>query len=116
MGILVRAGRLLGLVKVPRVGDKVWWAPKEVGGLVTKREMNGTIVFQGGEIVINKKGRAVPRWTVGAGVNTYRWDESLQMWIVGQGKLPKNVRGDIVTPDPVAASGSSQGSFAVKKD
>lgn len=114
MSILIRVGRALGIVRVPRIGDQVWWAPKGVGGVVTARYTNGNIIFQGGEIVKNKKGREVPRWTVAAGVNTYVWNADIAMWVVGQGRLPKSARGVIVTPDPVAVSGALKGSFAVK--
>lgn len=103
------------VTRVPLVGDPVWWAPKQIGCVVTAIEPNGNVVFQGGEIVKNSRGRQIPRWTVAAGCSTYLWDESLQMWIVGQGVTPKEVRGAILKPSPVQLSGQAAGSFARSK-
>lgn len=114
MSILIRVGRVVGIIKIPRVGDKVWWAPKGLGGIVTGRGEKGTMIFQGGELITNKKGRVVPRWTVAAGIDTYVWHADIKMWVVGQGPTPKLVNGQVITPDPVAVSGASTGSFAVK--
>lgn len=100
-------------LRVPQVGEKVWWAPKGLGCLVTHAGNGLVFQFQGGETIKNKKGRQVPRWTVQAKLGAATWDNILGMWIVGQGKTPKLVRGTIITPDPVAMSGKSTGSFAV---
>lgn len=98
--------------KLPGVGDQVWWAPKQLGCIVTARDLNGNFTFQGGEIVRNKRGREVPRWTVMAGLDSAKWDESSKMWIVGEGPAPKNVRGVVIVPTPVVVSGQSKGGFA----
>lgn len=111
---LIRAKSLFGLIRLPKIGEAVWWAPKGVGCVITDVLSNGNVVFQGGPVVRNKRGRQVPQWTVATGGETPQWDESIQMWIVGQGPLPKNTRGTIITPDPVALSGKSVGSFAVR--
>jgi len=95
--------RLLG--RVPAIGDPVWWAPKELGGIVTERRAD-IIVFQGGEIVRNKRGRETPRWTVASRADNFTWHEDLKLWSVGQGPMPKTVRGVIVTPDLIEVKGS----------
>lgn len=103
--------RAVGL-RVPLVGDLVWWAPKQFMGRVT--EVRGNMVtFQGGELVENKKGRIVPRWTTMSRSENYKWDR--QFWVIGQGPTPKiSENGQIIYPDPVSLSGKSRGSFAVK--
>lgn len=101
--------------RIPQVGDPVWWAPKQVGCVITARHPDGSMTFQGGEIVKNVKGRQVPRWTAMTGRSTYLWDARLRTWVVGQGPIPKIVRGLVVQPQPVALSGSAQGSFAAER-
>lgn len=99
---------------VPRVGDPVFWAPKGLECVVTATNPNGSFLFQGGELVTNKMGRVTPRWTVAAGADSCLYDAELKVWIVGQGPLPRSVRGTIITPEPVQLSGQATGSFAVK--
>jgi hypothetical protein len=106
--------RLKKLVsKVPNVGDPVWWASKQLGCIVTELQGNGTVIFQGGEIVKNGKGREVPRWTVATFATNAVWNGTIHMWVVGEGPAPKDVRGTVITPDSVLLSGVGKGSFAV---
>src|SRR4026209_2303235 len=106
MTILSRIKRLI--TKLPSVGDAVWWAPKQLGCTITKVRKDGVITFQGGELVTNSKGRVLPRWTVMA--TSYDYDPAFNMYVVGQGLLPKNVRGTIIKPEPVLLSGKATGS------
>lgn len=99
-------------LRVPLLGDLVYWAPKKVRGIVSGREGN-VIIFQGGEIIQNKRGREVPRWTVSSRSENFVRRDDLGLWIIGQGETPKLVNGVVVYPEPVALSGSSVGSFAV---
>ena len=101
--------------RTPLVGDPVWWAPKRAQCVVTETHGDGSFVFQGGEIVKNKRGRQVPRWTVAARHAGATWKPDLGIWIVGEGPTPKRGRDHtVVYPEPVAMSGTSRGSFAVE--
>jgi hypothetical protein len=100
-------------VRIPSLGDPVWWAPKCAGCTVTRVQTDGLITFQGGETIKNKKGRQVPRWTVQSLVKNFVWRDDLKMWIVGAGPHPKTLRGQVVYPEPARLSGQAQGSFAV---
>lgn len=93
-------------VRTPKIGDKVWWASKQVGLVVA--EVGPTrFVAVGGEIVrARRSGRQVPRWTLTTPHRTTLWHEQLGMWIVGQGKYPRVPRGtQVIRPDPVHAEG-----------
>jgi hypothetical protein len=95
---------------VPRLGDPVWWAPMRLGCQIT--EVRGPeVIFQGGELVTNTQGRQVPRWTVMTTVEHMTFDPGISMWIVGQGEVPKDIRGQVVRPTPVVLSAAT-GSFA----
>jgi hypothetical protein len=108
------------IVRIPSVGDSVWWAPKGVGGEVRSVQTNGMVSLTAGPLVKNKKGRQVPRWTVQANAKSFVWRGDLNCWILGQGPHPKVVRGEIknpkghqiVRPTPVQMSGQAKGSFA----
>ena len=108
-GLIRRFGR-----KRPTVGDPVWWASKAVGAHVTEIYGDGSVVFQGGEIVKNSQGREVPRWTVATVPDEMVWNHTLDCWVVGSGPLPRSVRGVIIYPKPVLLSGKATGSFAAR--
>lgn len=95
-------------LRIPRAGDPVWWAPKKIGCTITEVKSDGSLIFQGGDIVVRPTGKTVPRWTVATVAEQLRWDERTSMWILGQGEIPKNVRGEVVTPGPINASIGSQ--------
>lgn len=99
-------------LRLPSAGEKVWYAPKRCGMLVTRLRTDGMVIFQGGPIVKNKRGRQTPRWTVQARATDGVWRPDLDMWIFGEGPTPRNVRGQVVYPDPVQITGKAQGSFA----
>ena len=103
-------------LRYPQPGEAVWWAPKQLGAIVTSLNADGSFTFQGGELVKNSKGRLLPRWTVMAGADTVYYDPSVKMWICGQGKLPHAVRGIVLMPEPVQLSGEARGSFATLKE
>lgn len=111
MSILIRMKRRLGIVQVPKVGDRVWWAPKGIGAYVTSRDLNGNFVFQGGPIVENRNSRQVPRWTVMAAFDAAIWHPEINAWVVGQGPIPKGPNEVIITPIPVSLSGQVKGGF-----
>lgn len=104
----IKVNQLLG--KVPKIGDPVWWAARGISGVITEQSPSGGFIFQGGNIVKNRKGREVPRWTVAASVKSYVWNDG-GFWVVGKGPIPKEVRGLVVYPKPVLASGKAVGSF-----
>lgn len=108
------AAATLLVPKRPAVGDPVWWAPKQVGCVVTKvyGDNGGRIQFQGGPIVKNNRGRQLPRFTVETVGGGARWDTRLEMWVVGQGPRPRRAGELILLPDPVLISGQRRGSFA----
>ena len=105
----------------PTVGDRVWWAPKQIGAVITEAFADGSFVFQGGPIVRNAKDREGPRWTVSSSYTTRRqvrefseergvefeevwkrathWRSDLGMWVVGHGPMPKRARDRVVMPD-----------------
>lgn len=91
-------------VRIPAVGNHVWWAPKELDCIVTSVGKLG-FTFQGGEM-IQRGNRLVPRWTVATGFD-HPFDESTGTWIIGEGRTPKNVRGKVILPDPVKVSSGS---------
>lgn len=93
-------------VRVPLLGDRVWWAPKQLECIVISVGPLG-FTFQGGELVKKSK-RTVPRWTVYTGFD-HKWDEAVGSWIVGEGQTPKSVRGLVVKPDPVKIDLSAYG-------
>ena len=107
--------RTTGVLRIPAAGELVWWASKQIGCTVTKVSTNGILTFQGGEIIKNKKGRQVPRWTVQSRIENATFDPATQYWIVGEGLTPKVIRGVVVTPKPVSVSGYAQGSFATAR-
>lgn len=90
------------IARIPRIGDAVWWAPKQVGLRIT--EANATcFVAVGGELVRRKRsGRLTPRWTVTTPHRGPVWDAHHEMWVVGRGKPPLVRGGLILKPDPVA--------------
>lgn len=96
------------------LGSPVWWRPKSVGLSVQHIYSDGSVLLQGGPIVRNKSGREVPRWSVATLERNLKWHADINMWSLGQGPLPKNVRGQVITPDPVYLSGVAQGSFATQ--
>ena len=99
------------MIAQPYVGSAVWWAPKRVGCVITA--IRDTLVtFQGGEIIRNRRGREVPRWTVQVEVKHLRWDAELGMFFVGRGPKPRTQGGIVLTPEPLALSGTTRGSFA----
>lgn len=82
----------------PRVDDPVWWTSKQVWGVVTKVESDGSFVFQCGPVVETRTGRQVPRWTVATHVEDAKWTG--KMWVVGNGPNPV---GRVVNPEPMRA-------------
>lgn len=110
--LFVRAGPVV--TKAPMIGDPVWYAPKRVGCMVIRVNVGqNSVVFRGGPVVKNKRGREVPRWTIQTRITNLRWNPHTKMFNVGEGPTPKVVRGQVVYPDPVAMSGQAQGSFAI---
>lgn len=104
-------------LRIPQVGDPVWWAPKRVGLSVRRVYPNGRILCLGGETIKNSKGRQVPRWSVATHGANCVWDSDLNMWILGSGQTPKIGRDQqVVYPKPVLMSGKAQGSFAVESE
>lgn len=91
-------------LRTPQVGDPVWWAAKQEKCVVTKVQSDGTVAFQGGPLVRRPSGKVVPRWTATTGGASMHWSDRLEVWVVGEGRLPKNVRGTVIEPDPVNAS------------
>lgn len=86
--------------RVPQVTDYVWWAPKQIEGVVTQVGAYG-FRFQAGPLVESKKGKWMPEWTVTANFDAGYYDDSLHAWIVGQGPVPKKIKGTLITPEPV---------------
>lgn len=93
-------------VRIPKVGDHVYWSPKRLECTVVSVGLLG-FTFQGGEPVRKSKG-IVPRWTVYTGFD-HSFDDSTGAWIVGEGQKPKNVRGKVIMPDPVKVDLSAYG-------
>lgn len=89
--------------RVPRVTDYVWWAPKQLEGVVISVGTNG-FRFHAGPLIERKEGKQVPEWTVTANFDAGTWDESLHCWIVGQGKHPEKMTGMVLKPDAVVIS------------
>lgn len=87
--------------RIPQVTDYVWWAPKQLEGVVTHVFSTG-FRFEAGPIVEHKTGKKMPEWTVTANWDAGYWDESLHCWIVGQGAVPKNIQGVTILPLPVS--------------
>lgn len=111
MRLLTRLRRLLvpnALARTPKVGDPVWWAPKQAKCTVTKVESDGSLLFQGGPLVRRPSGKVVPRWTVATVAEECRWDPQTEVWVVGQGPTPKDVRGTVIMPQPVNARVGTQ--------
>lgn len=106
--------RLRGL-RTPAVGERVWFAKKRFGGVVTEANSDGSIVVQGGPIIRNSKGRQIPQFTTAAHSKDCVWNPATSMWVHGKGPTPKNVRGQVIRPEPIQASGRPTGSFAVTK-
>lgn len=112
------------------VGDRVWWAAKRQGFVVTEVCPDSSFVAQGGPIIRNRKGREVPRWTLMSVQREATWRPDVGCWVVGQGPQPKVARGRIVGPDgkvldggvqvinprPLSVSGHVKGTFAVGTD
>lgn len=88
----------------PKVGDKVWWAPKGLLCQVVSVDRSANVfTFTGGETVILASGRSVPRWVVSASVygDSSGTSAADGYWTVGQGPLPKTDRaGQVIFPDP----------------
>lgn len=90
------------IIRIPKVGDRIWWAPKQIWGeifRVLEETMNFT--FVAGDMLVGSDGRYAPRWTVRTGMTGHYFDASVNAWIIGRGLLPKNVRGKIITPEPI---------------
>jgi len=126
---------IVGAVRVPAVGDPLWWCTKREKCVVTEVHPDGSFNFSGGPVIKNKRGRQVPRWSVAAkfytdqelralseqrGVSYAKlkraathWHER-GFWVVGTGPTPKYGRGQLIYPKPVLMSGRAQGSFAVE--
>jgi len=99
ISLFVLAKRLLG--KLPKVGDVMWWASKQVDCQVVEVGPRGFLCI-GGELVETKKNRRVPRWTVLVPYDNATWDDKLHAWIVGKGEVPQKLPGrQIVMPEPV---------------
>ena len=91
--------------KKPKPGDAVWWAKKEVEGRVTSVGL-GVVNFAAGGPCETPRGRKVAnRYTVSAPLEDFSYDKSYDGWIIGQGPMPKNVRGKLVMPKPVNIKG-----------
>ena len=100
--------------KRPAVGDPVWWAPKQVGCVVTRvyGDRGGRVEFAGGPITKNKIGRQAPLYTVETKGGGLTWNVHLEMWVVGQGPRPQRYGEIVLLPTPVLVSGTARGSFA----
>lgn len=99
---LKRAGSLflpaVSALRVPKVGDLVWWAAKQVGCQLTKVEWDGSLIFQGGRLIKRASGKVVPEWTVATHPSSLEWDPANNWWVCGQGPIPR--RGTVITPEP----------------
>lgn len=92
------------LCRVPKVGDPVWFASKGFEAVVTQVG-HATFQFQYGPVVREKKsGRMVLQYTTIGRIEDAVYDESMKTWLIGNGKYPKNVRGQVVRPDPIMLS------------
>lgn len=96
------------MLRIPSVGDAVWWAPKEEKCVVSKVELDGSLIFQGGPLVKRPSGKVTPRWTVATAADACRWHEGLGAWIVGEGPVPKKPGEIVVQPSPVNTSVGTQ--------
>lgn len=87
--------------RVPAVGDGVWWAPKGLEGRVVDVRF-GAMTFVSGPPCHSPSGKpAAHRYRTVVAFSDTHWDDQLRVWIVGQGRFPKLVRGVLVMPQPL---------------
>jgi hypothetical protein len=90
----------------PSVGAKVWFAPKRTWGRVLRLERGGFVTFGHGSPI--KPGREY-RFSSRMEKDQLVWRGDLGAWVVGSGPVPKIVRGQVVSPEPVKfAMGATQ--------
>lgn len=88
--------------RIPKIGDKVWWAPKQLWCEVAKIDIDTiNFIFIGGEPVRTSDGQIRPRWSVNTGLGGHFFHEPINAWVVGRGQMPRNIRGKIITPDVI---------------
>lgn len=102
---------VVGTPRTPEVGDPVWYGTKMCGCIITTIK-DGAVLFQGGPIIKNRKGREVPRWTVVVRESTLSWNPEAGWWVYGQPSIGTVPEGIVVRPVPAALSGTNRGTFA----
>jgi hypothetical protein len=95
------------IVRVPKVDDAVWWAPKQVGCRITKLEWDGSLMFQGGDLIKKPSGKVMPEWSVATMPDSLEWDPINGWWICGQGATPR--KGTVLFPDPMTVKVGANG-------
>ena len=91
------------VVRTPVLDEPVWWAAKQLEGVVS-RVNRVTFEFKSGPPVFRAKSKkTVPfRYTTAARMEDVYYDDTLHAWIVGQGPIPKNLPNTvIVRPEPM---------------
>lgn len=89
--------------RIPQVGDPVWWANKRDKCVVDRVEGDGIICFHSTDQLVRRpSGKVVPRWTGASAAENFRWDENTEIWVLGEGVMPRKGRtGQLEFPEPL---------------